>query len=216
MEWCPSITKTFFATPAFPVQGLSAMLVSPGKGLCRHHRFARALARCHCKQRVPGRLIGHYVRSFRLINNGFLIIKYLWFVNFKYIFKNRIIKLRKIVLSTDSHLFRCQSARTWYGKIYHVHCITSTSLWYTLIHGIMELNFFDIFFYQVQTWHFTSFRIFRYIIHLQRIHQDHESGQSSRGLACHCQSHRAVLPGVEGTGHFFSVLDKNCLASLAK
>ena len=63
------------------------MLVSPGKGSCRHHRFARALARCHCKQWVPGRLIGLGVRSFRLKilqqnpifvrivkNNGFLII----------------------------------------------------------------------------------------------------------------------------------------------
>ena len=54
-----------FTTPAFPAQGLSAMLVSPGKGSCRHHRFARALARCHCKQWVPGRLIGLGVRSFR-------------------------------------------------------------------------------------------------------------------------------------------------------
>ena len=45
------------------------MLVSPGNGSCCHHRFARALARCHCKhgkQWVPGRLIGLGVRSFRL------------------------------------------------------------------------------------------------------------------------------------------------------
>ena len=58
-----------FATPAFPAQawqGLSAMLVSPGKGSCRHDRFTRALARCHCKQWVTGRLIGLGVRSFRL------------------------------------------------------------------------------------------------------------------------------------------------------
>ena len=42
------------------------MLVSQGKGSCRHHRFARTLARCHCKQWVPGRLIGLGVRSVRL------------------------------------------------------------------------------------------------------------------------------------------------------
>ena len=90
-----NVTSTIFATPAFPAQGLSAMLVSPGKGSCRHHRFARALARSHCKHWVPGRLIGLGVRSYRLKilqqnpfllwivkNNGFLIIKCLWFVNF--------------------------------------------------------------------------------------------------------------------------------------
>ena len=89
-----------FATHAFPAQGLSAMLVSPGKGPCRHHRFARALAPCHCKQWVPGRLIGLGGRSFRLKilqqnptfvmnceNLWVLIIKYIWFVNFKCIFK---------------------------------------------------------------------------------------------------------------------------------
>ena len=58
-----------FCDPRFPAQGLSAMLVSPGKGSCHHHRFARALAHCHCKhgkQWVPGRLIGLGVRSLRL------------------------------------------------------------------------------------------------------------------------------------------------------
>ena len=39
------------------------MLISPGKGPCRHHRFARGFAHCHCKQWVPDRLIG--VNSFR-------------------------------------------------------------------------------------------------------------------------------------------------------
>ena len=58
--------QDLFATHAFLAQGLSAMLVSPGTGSCSHHRFARALARCHCKQLVPGRLIGLGVRSFRL------------------------------------------------------------------------------------------------------------------------------------------------------
>ena len=104
----PKHHQDLFATPAFPAQGLSAMLVSPGKGSCRHHRFARALARCHCKQWVPGRLIGLGVRSCRLkilqqnpfllwivTNKGFLIIKYLWFDNFKYRFKKKITKLRK-------------------------------------------------------------------------------------------------------------------------
>ena len=62
----PKHHQDLFSTPAFPAQGHSAMLVSPGKGSCRHHRFARALARCHCKQRVPGRLIGLGVWSFRL------------------------------------------------------------------------------------------------------------------------------------------------------
>ena len=63
----PKHHQDLFATPAFPAQGLSAMLVSPGKGMCRHHRFARALARCHCKQWVPCRLNRLGVRSFRLI-----------------------------------------------------------------------------------------------------------------------------------------------------
>ena len=102
----PKHHQDLFAPPTFPAQGPSAMLVSPGKGLCRHHRFARALAR-HCKQWVPGWLIGIRVRSFRLKfdsktpfllwivkNNVFLIIRYLWFANFKYIFKKKI-KLRK-------------------------------------------------------------------------------------------------------------------------
>ena len=44
---------------------------------------------------------------------------------------------KKIVLSTDLHLFVCQSARTWYEKNYHVHCITSISPWYTPINGII-------------------------------------------------------------------------------
>ena len=150
MEWYPSITRTLLRpTLAFPVQGLSAMLVSPGKCSCRHHRFARALARCHCKQWVPGRLIGLGVRSFTLKilqqnpfllrivkNNVFLIIKYLWFVNFKCILK-KLKELRKIVLSTDLHLSTCLSARTYYEKkTYYVHCITSISPWYTPIHGI--------------------------------------------------------------------------------
>ena len=144
----PKHHQDLFATPAFPAQGLSAMLVLPGKGSCRHHRFARALAHCHCKQWVPRRPIGLGLRSFRfkiLLQNPIfvmncekqwvLIIKYLWFVNFKYIFK-KIIELRKIILSTDLHLFECLSARTWYEKIYQVHCITSISSWYTPIHGI--------------------------------------------------------------------------------
>ena len=101
----PKHHQDHFATPAFPAQGLNAMLVSPGKCSCRHHRFARALARCHCKHWVPGRLIGLGLRLFRLKilqqnpifwwivkNNGFLIIKYLLFVNFKYIFKKIIFK----------------------------------------------------------------------------------------------------------------------------
>ena len=69
MEWNPNITKTFLRPTRFQYcswQGLSEMLVSPGKGSCGHHRLARVLARCHCKQWVPGRLIGLGVRSFRL------------------------------------------------------------------------------------------------------------------------------------------------------
>ena len=62
----PKHHQDIFVTPAFPIQGLSAMLVLPGKGSCRHHRFGRMLAHCHCKQWVPGRLIGLGVKSFRL------------------------------------------------------------------------------------------------------------------------------------------------------
>ena len=62
----PMHHQDLFAIPTFPAQGLSMMLVSPGKGSCRHYRFPRALARCHWKQWVPGRLIGLGVRSFRV------------------------------------------------------------------------------------------------------------------------------------------------------
>ena len=85
------------------------MLVSPGKGSCRHYRFARALARCHCKQWVPGRLIGLGVRSFRLkiLQQNLIFVmnceKY-WVFNHKipmfcqlqiYIYLKKMIKLRK-------------------------------------------------------------------------------------------------------------------------
>ena len=55
MEWYPSITKTFLRPTPFQYcswQGLSAMLVSPGKGSCHHQRLARALAHCHCNTPV--------------------------------------------------------------------------------------------------------------------------------------------------------------------
>ena len=134
----PKHHQDLFATPAFTAQGLSAMLVSPGNGSCRHHRFARTLARCHSKQWVPGRLIGLGVRSFRLKivqqnpfllwivkNNGFVIIKYLWFVNFKYIFKKKIIKLRKTFFQLIYTFSRVDPTGRDMKKIsrplYHVH-----------------------------------------------------------------------------------------------
>ena len=147
----PKHDQDLFVTPAFPAQGLCAMLVSPGKGSCRHHGFARAFARRHCKQWVPGRLIGLGVRSFRLQilqqnpillwivkNNGFLTIKYLWFVNFKYLFEKKIIKLRKNSSFNWFTPFHVLIRRTWYENNYHVHCITSISPWYTPIHGIRQ------------------------------------------------------------------------------
>ena len=107
MGWYPGITKTFLRPLLFHHRALAWCWFRREKGSWRHHRFARALARCHCKQWVPGRLFGLGVRSFRLKilqqnliflwivkNNGVLIIKYLCFVNCKYIFKIKI-KLRK-------------------------------------------------------------------------------------------------------------------------
>ena len=103
----PKHHQDLFATIAFPAQGLSAILALPGKGSCRHHRFARALARCHYKQWVPGRLIGLGVRSFRLNilhqipifvmnceNNGFLIIN-AYDLSISNIYFKKIIKLGK-------------------------------------------------------------------------------------------------------------------------
>ena len=132
------------------------MLVLPGKGSCRHHWFARALAHCHCKQWVPGRLIGLGVRSFRLKilqknsfllwivkNNGFLIIKYLCFLNYKYILK-KIIKLRKNSSFNRFTPFHVLIRPTWYEKNYHVHCTTSISPWYTPIHGIISFTYIPI------------------------------------------------------------------------
>ena len=153
MEWYPSITKTFLRPTPFQYcswQGLSAMLVSPGKGSCRHHRLARALACCHCKQWVPGRLIG--VGSFRLTilqqnpifimnceNNGFLIITYLWFVNFKCIFKKKWIKKKYNFVNWFTPFYvLIRPDVIW--KIYHVHYITSISPWYTPIHGLNTIT----------------------------------------------------------------------------
>ena len=130
----PKHQQHHFATPAFPAQGLSAMLVSPGKGSCRHHRFARALVRCPCKQWVPGRLIGHLDLTFYsktpfllwiVNNNGFLIIKYLWFVKFKYISK-KIIKSRKDLIRPD--MIWKELSR----PLYHIH--------FTLIHTNSPYN----------------------------------------------------------------------------
>ena len=151
MEWYPSITKTFLRPLLFQHRALllvSAMLVSQGKGPCRHHRFARALARCHCKQWVPGRLIGLGVRSFRLKilqqNPVFVMNCEKWWI-FDHkntydlsimISKKNPFNWERIVLSNDLHLFMCWYARTWYKKNYHVRCITSISPWYTPIHGI--------------------------------------------------------------------------------
>ena len=133
----PKHHQDLFTTPAFPAQGLSSMLVLPGKGLCRHHRFARALAHCYCRQWVPGRLIGPGVKSLDLkfynktpfllwivTNNGSLIIKYLWFVNFKYIFNKK--KLRKnssLNLFTPFHVL-IRLGVIWKKlsrPLYHVH-----------------------------------------------------------------------------------------------
>ena len=146
----PKHHQDYLATTAFPAQGLSAMLVSPGKGSCRHHRFARALARCHCKQWVPGRLIGLRERSFILKiynktpfllwivkNNGFLIMKYQWFVNFTYIFKSKY-KLRKnssLNWFTPFHVLICPDV-IWKNvsrPLYYVH--------FTVIHTNSRHNY---------------------------------------------------------------------------
>ena len=109
----------------------------PGKGSCCHHRFARALARCHCKQWVPGRLIRLGVRSFRLKilqtpfllwivkNSGFLIIKYIWFVNFKCIYKK--IKLRK------------NSSFNWFTSFHML--IRPDVIWKNLSHPLHHVHF---------------------------------------------------------------------------
>ena len=133
----PKHHQDLFTTPAFPAQGLSARLVSPRKGLCCHHRFARTLAHCHYKQWVPGWLIGLGVRSFRLEilqqspfllwivkNNGFLIIKYLWFVNFKYISKkNELRKNSSFNWFTPFHML-IRPDMIWKNSscpLYHIH-----------------------------------------------------------------------------------------------
>ena len=141
--------QDLFATPVFPAQGLHVMLVSPGKGSCRHHRCARAWARCHCKQWVPGRLIGLGVRSFRLKilqqNPIFVMNCERWWVfnnKIPMIFQFQIYILKKNIKS------RKNSSFNWFTPFHvlirpdviwkkiHVHCITSISPWYTPIHGI--------------------------------------------------------------------------------
>ena len=100
-----------FCVPTFPAQVLSAMLVSTGKGSCRHHRFARGLASWLVVIVKSGFPVdwsdsgwGHldskfYSKTLYLLwivkNNCFLITKCIWFVNFKYIYLKKIIKLRK-------------------------------------------------------------------------------------------------------------------------
>ena len=114
----PRHHQDLFATQAFPVQGLSVMLISPGQGSCHHHGSARALARCHCKQWVPGRLIGLGVRSFTLEfynKTPFL----LWIVKNNVFFNNKIpmicqfktYLLKKIIL-------RKKSSVNWFTPFY--------------------------------------------------------------------------------------------------
>ena len=140
----PKHHRDLFATTAIPTHGLSAMLVLPGKSLCPHHKFACMLARCHCKQWVPSRLIGLRVRSFRLKilqqnpifvlkNYGFLILKYLWFVNFKYICKTNN-QIKKKTFLQLIYTFSCVNPP---GRDMNKF-ITSISPWYTPIHGIIS------------------------------------------------------------------------------
>ena len=59
MEWYPSITKTFLRPTLFQYRALARCWFRREKArVIITARFARALARCHCKQWVPGRLIG--------------------------------------------------------------------------------------------------------------------------------------------------------------
>ena len=69
-------------------------------------------------------------------NNGFLIIKYLWFVNFKCISK-KIIEFRKYSsVNWFTPFYVLIRPDVIWKKKYHVHCITSISPWCTPIHGI--------------------------------------------------------------------------------
>ena len=83
----PKHHHALFANADFPAQGLSAMLVSPGKGKvsCRHHRFARALARCHWAystgQSVTNLFAGPHIVSFdwaRLPSNYMTAVTSSW------------------------------------------------------------------------------------------------------------------------------------------
>ena len=147
----PKHHQDYLATTAFPAQGFSAMLVSPGKGLCRHHRFARALARCHCKQWVPGRLIGLRERSFilKILQQNPIFVmncEKLWFFNNEipmicqfhiYIFKNKY-KLRKnssLNWFTPFHVLICPDV-IWKNvsrPLYYVH--------FTVIHTNSRHNY---------------------------------------------------------------------------
>ena len=152
MEWYPSITKTFLRRPLFQHRALARCWFRREKarvvitGL--HARWIVVIVNT-VNNGFPvdwsdlGQ--GHWDLKFYsktpfclwiVKNNGFLIMKYLWFVNFKYIFK-KIIKLRtnsSFNWFTPFHVLIRPDV--WYEKIYHIHCITSISPWYTPIHGI--------------------------------------------------------------------------------
>ena len=108
MEWYPSITKTFLRPPLFQHRALARCWFRREKarvvitGL--HARWLVVIINNGFPVDWSDSGSGHLDLKFYnktpfllwiVKNNGFEIIKYLWFVNFKYLFKKKIIKFRK-------------------------------------------------------------------------------------------------------------------------
>ena len=134
----PKHHQDLFATPAFPAQGLSEMLVSPGKGSCHHHRFAHALARWHCKQWVPGRLIGLGVRSFTLNilqENPIFVID----CEKQWVFNHKIPMIYQFQIYTKKKKLRKNSSFNWFTP-FHV-LIRPDVIWKNLSRPLYHVHF---------------------------------------------------------------------------
>ena len=138
--WIPKHHQDLFATHAFPAQGLSAMLVSPGKGSCHHHRFAHALARYHCKEWVPGRVIALGGRSFRLkiIQQSPIFCYDLWKIMGFYSWNTYDLSISNVYLKWIIKL-RENSFFNWFTPIYVL--IRPDVIWKKLSRPLYHVHF---------------------------------------------------------------------------
>ena len=119
MEWYPSIFKTLLQSTLFQYRALAgcwfhrenALVVITGL----HARWLVVIINNGYPVDWSDSGYGHlHIKFYNktpflwiVKNNVFFLIQYLWFDNFKCIFKRELNELRKIVLSTDIHLLTC-------------------------------------------------------------------------------------------------------------